>query len=99
MNERRWLYLKLHATAIAAVGVGVGAIYWPGGVLSVVAFLVSWAIGCYVVYTCWGFGRLGRHLRELDQEQVRKSHEHFFRDFPWLRRKPVSESSKVDQDS
>jgi hypothetical protein len=99
MTEATRIYLKLNAVGFVAVAVGVLSTYWPGGLISIMVALGSVFVVAYVVFTGWGFGRLGRRLSTMNAADAEAARDAFFRQYPWLRRERQQANSTVEPDA
>jgi hypothetical protein len=99
MTEAGRIYLKLNIIGLVAVGIGVLATYWPGGLVSIMIVLGSFFVVAYVVFTGWDFGQLGRRLSAMSAADAEAAREEFFAKFPWLRRERKQANSAVEGDA
>src|SRR5690348_2681158 len=96
MTEAGRIYLKLQLIGLIAVGIGVLATYWPGGLVSMLIVLASFFVVTYVVFTGWGFGHLGRRLDAMSTADAEAAREEFFKKYPWLRWERKQANSAVE---
>jgi hypothetical protein len=61
--------------------------------------LASFLVVAYVVFTGWGYGRLGRRLEAMSAADAEAAREAFFRRYPWLRRERQQANSAVESDA
>jgi hypothetical protein len=99
MTDAVRVYLKLNVISLIAVGLGVLSTYWPGGLISMLVVLASFVVVAYVVFTGWGFGKLGRRLSAMNAADAEAAREEFFRRYPWLRRERQQANSALLTDT
>jgi hypothetical protein len=95
MTEATRIYRKLSGAALVAVAVGLLAIYWSRGLVSMMVALGSFFVVTYLVFT----GRAYRRLGATNAADAGAAREAFFRQYPWLRRQRQQANSTVERDA